>query len=510
VSARVARGRSMSEFLSAGTADAGLGVALVAAALVGAGFGALVAALVGHARAQRAETQAAERAQQLAAAETRADAERRAAEQRLAAERRHAQEQLAAARGECDTLRSQLVALERERATLEADLGNAERTTAEKLALLEHAEKQLREAFTALSSDALRANSQSFLELAKTTLGEAQRTASAELTARQVAIDGLVKPVGEALGKLDEQLRAVETARHGHYRELRQQLEQVAQAHQHLHGETRNLVQALRAPAVRGRWGEVQLRRVVELAGMLAHCDFSEQQSADTEDGRLRPDLVVHLPGGRHVVVDAKAPLDAYLDAIGSSDDAARDGHLRRHAQQVRDHMGKLGAKQYWTQFQPSPDFVVMFLPGEPFFAAALEHDPELIDWGARRHVIVASPTTLIALLRAVAYGWQQETVARNAEEIRQLGRELHERITTMTDHFTKLGQRLGDAVGAYNATLGSFEARVLVSARKLKELGAGSNAELPAPTAIETETRALRSGAEAELAEGSEAAESE
>lgn len=410
-------------------------------------------------------------------------------------------------------MRSQLLALERERATLEADLGNTERATAEKLALLENAEKQLREAFTALSTDALRANSQSFLELAKTTLGDVQRTASADLTARHVAIDALVKPVGAALGKLDEQLRAVETARHGHYSELRQQLEQVAKSHQHLHGETRNLVQALRAPAVRGRWGEVQLRRVVELAGMLAHCDFTEQQSADGDEGRLRPDLLVHLPGGRHVVVDAKAPLDAYLDAIGGADDAARDVHLRRHAQQVRDHMAKLGAKQYWMQFQPSPDFVVMFLPGEPFFAAALEHDPELIDWGARRNVIVASPTTLIALLRAVAYGWQQETVARNAEEIRQLGRELHERITTMTDHFTRLGQRLGDAVGAYNATLGSFEARVLVGARRLKELGAGSNAELPVPTGIETETRALRGGAEPELPDASEladAAESE
>lgn len=459
----------MSELLSAWAADgAAIGIALAAAALVGAGLGALVAALVGHARAQRAETQAAERAQQLVAA-----------------------------RRDVDTLRSRLVALERERATLEAQRDHARSTAAEKLALLGRAEQQLREAFTALSTDALRANSQSFLELAKTTLGEVQRTATAELTARQVAIDGLVKPVGEALRKLDEQLRAVETARHGHYSELRQQLEQVAQSHQLLHGETRNLVQALRAPAVRGRWGEVQLRRVVELAGMLEHCDFTEQQSADTEDGRLRPDLVVQLPGGRHVVVDAKAPLDAYLDAIGAADDGARDGHLRRHAQQVRDHMAKLGTKQYWTQFQPSPDFVVMFLPGEPFFAAALEHDPELIDWGARRNVIVASPTTLIALLRAVAYGWQQEAVARNAEEIRQLGRELHERITTMADHFTRLGQRLGDAVGAYNATLGSFEARVLVSARKLKELGAGSNAELPAPAAIETEPRALRSGAE-------------
>ncbi len=485
----------MSELLQALAPDgAAFGIALASAALVGAGLGALVAALVGHARAQRAETQAAERAQQLAAAETRADVERRAAEQRLAAERRHAQEQLVAARGEVDTLRSQLVALERERATLEADLGNAERASAEKLALLENAEKQLREAFTALSTDALRANSQSFLELAKTALGETQQTARADLEARQGAIDALLKPVVETLGKVDAQLRAVETARHGHYRELKQHLELVAQSHQHLHGETRNLVQALRAPNVRGRWGEVQLRRVVELAGMLEHCDFSEQMSVATEAGRLRPDLLIHLPGGKHVVVDAKAPLDAYLDAAAVADETTRAAHLRRHAQQVRDHMGQLGAKQYWAQFQATPEFVVMFLPGETFFAAALEQDPGLIEWGAERSVIVSSPTTLIALLRAVAYGWQQDRVAHNAEAIRQLGRELHERVTTMADHFGRLGQRLDDAVGAYNATLGSFETRVLVSARKLKELGAGSTGEIPDASPVEREVRALRS----------------
>jgi DNA recombination protein RmuC len=472
----------------------GFALALACAVLAGIGLGALVAGLVGHARAQRAETQATERAQQLAAAEIRAEAERRAFEQRLEGERRHAQQQLALARGEIDTLRSHLVGLERERATLEADFGNAERATAEKLALLENAEKQLREAFTALSADALRANSQSFLDLAKTALGETQQTASADLAARQGAIDALLKPVVETLGKVDAQLRAVETARHGHYRELKQHLELVAQSHQHLHGETRNLVQALRAPNVRGRWGEIQLRRVVELAGMLEHCDFTEQASVATETGRLRPDLLIQLPGGKHVVVDAKAPLDAYLDAAACAEVSARAVHLRRHAQQVREHMSQLGAKQYWAQFQATPEFVVMFLPGETFFAAALEQDPALIEWGAERSVIVSSPTTLIALLRAVAYGWQQERVAHNAEAIRQLGRELHERITTMADHFARIGQRLDDAVGAYNATLGSFETRVLVSARRLKELGAGSSGEIPEATPIERDVRRLRS----------------
>jgi DNA recombination protein RmuC len=299
-----------------------------------------------------------------------------------------------------------------------------------------------------------------------------------------------VKPVADTLAKVDAQLHAVETARQGHYAEIKQHIALVAHSHQTLHGETRNLVRALRAPAVRGRWGEIQLRRVVELAGMLEHCDFTEQPSADTEDGRLRPDLVIHLPGGKKVVVDSKTPLDAYLDTASSADDASPEDGLRRHAAQVRTHMTKLGAKQYWAQFQPAPEFAVMFLPGETFFAAALEQDPGLIEWGVERKVIVASPTTLIALLRAVAYGWQQERAARNAEEISRLGRELHGRIGTLLEHFGKVGRRLGDAVEAYNATLGTLETRVAVSARKLDALGAGTGEELAAPEPVEERPR--------------------
>src|SRR5690606_18524563 len=293
---------------------------------------------------------------------------------------------------------------------------------------------------------------------------------------------------------VDAQLHAVETARQGHYAEIKQHIELVARSHETLQGETRNLVRALRAPAVRGRWGEIQLRRVVELAGMLEHCDFSEQPTTDTEDGRRRPDLVIHLPGGKNVVVDAKAPLEAYLDAAAAADDAAREAALRRHAAQVRVHMQQLGAKQYWARLEAAPEFTVLFLPGETFFAAALEHDPGLVEWGVERRVIVASPTTLIALLRAVAYGWRQERTARNAEEIAKLGRELHERLATMLDHFAKLGARLADAVGAYNATVGSLETRVVVGARKLKELGAATGADLPVVDVIEDPVRGTRS----------------
>jgi len=462
--------------------SAGFAVAAIAGLVCGAALGALVAGLAARARAHRAEAQAAERAAQIAALDARAGEERRSAEARLAHERAQA-----------DTLRSQLVALERERASLEADLLNSERAAAEKLALLDDAEKKLREAFTALSADALRANSQSFLDLARTALGEVHQAANADLALRQQAIDALVKPVADTLAKVDVQLRAVETARQGHYAEIKQHIELVAQSHRTLHGETQNLVRALRAPAVRGRWGEIQLRRVVELAGMVEHCDFDEQPSADTAEGRLRPDLVIHLPGGKRVVVDSKTPLDAYLDAAATPDDAAREAALRRHAAQVRAHMAQLGAKQYWAQFQPAPEFAVMFLPGETFFAAALEQDPGLIEWGVERKVIVASPTTLIALLRAVAYGWQQERAARNAEEIGKLGRELHERIGTLVEHFAKVGRRLDDAVEAYNATLGSLETRVVVSARKLKELGAGASAEVPPLAPIESVARAPR-----------------
>jgi len=356
-------------------------------------------------------------------------------------------------------------------------------------------ETTLRDAFKALSADALRESNESFLALAKVRLGAERELTTSELDKRTQAIDALVKPVADTLGKVDAQLREVEKERRGHYESITKHLVLWAESSAQLKSETGNLVRALRSPSVRGQWGEIQLRRVVEMAGMLDHCDFTEQVNRNTEEGRQRPDLLLHLPGGKHVVIDAKAPLAAYLDAVEATDDATREAKLKDHARQVRDHIAKLGAKQYWANFAPTPEFVVLFLPGETFFHDALQHDPSLLEYGVEQKVIPASPTTLIALLKTVAYGWRQEKLADNAEQISDLGRELYDRVVKMAEHFARLGSQLDSAVDAYNATVGTMESRVLVSARRFRELGAATGDEIAEAEVVERKARELRGG---------------
>lgn len=355
----------------------------------------------------------------------------------------------------------------------------------------------LRDAFQALSADALQRNNQAFLDLARTSLGEFQRGASSELEKRQQAVDSLVAPIRESLERMGEKLSSIEKERHGHYSALVQQLRQVSADHTKLQLETSNLVRAMRTAPARGRWGELQLRRVVELAGMLEHCDFVEQETFGAEGRRLRPDLVVRLPGGKSIVVDAKAPLEAYLDAHETADEAAREVKLKDHARRVRAHVSALATKGYWTELDDAPDFVVMFLPGEPFFAAALQYDATLVEFGADQRVIIASPTTLIALLRAVHYGWQQERIAEAAQRVSELGRQLYDRVATLGGHFERLGKSLDRAVSAYNEAVGSVESRVLVTARRLRELGPGASADdIPALEPVQTAARKLQAPA--------------
>ncbi|MFH2088021.1 MAG: DNA recombination protein RmuC [Pseudomonadota bacterium] len=416
----------------------------------------------------------------------------------LLARLRETQAQLAQRESDLAALRAQESTLAIRCATLQTELEKDQALFAERQATLEAARDSFADAFKVISADALAKNNQSFLELARATL-EAQQAAAlasakTDLDRRQLAIGELVAPVKTSLEKFELQIQGIEKSRIDAYATLTEQVRAMAQAQGDLRLETGNLVKALRAPQTRGRWGELQLKRVVEMAGMLDHCDFFEQASTNTEDGRLRPDLIVRLPGGKNIVVDAKAPLAAYLEALEASDEDEKKRKLADHARQVRDHLRKLGQKAYWEQFQPSPDFVVLFLPGEMFYSAALEADPSLIEAGVDARVILATPTTLIALLRAVAYGWTQQALTENAERISLLGRELYERIATVTEHWGKVGRNLGEAVGAYNKSVASMESRVLVSARKFRDLKvAGEDKEIADLNPVEALPRELQ-----------------
>ena len=381
------------------------------------------------------------------------------------------------------------------KATAEATLESERRSTKEKLDLLVGAGEEMKAQFSALATAALESSNATFLQLAKSTLEKYQSEAKGELEKREKAVETLIKPISESLMQVDENVRELEKSRAEAYGSLRSQVASLLETQKALQSETGNLVKALREPQARGRWGELQLRRCLELAGMLDYCDFVEQVTAMGEDGRRRPDVVVRLPGEKNIVIDSKAPITAYLAALEATDEPSRNARLVDHARQVRQHVDSLSAKSYWSQFQPTPDFVVLFLPGEVFFRAAMDVDAELIEYAVARKVMVTSPITLISLLRAVAYGWNQQNLAESARKISEAGKQLYDRLCVMTAHMDNLGKRLDGTVKSYNEMLSSMEKRVFPAGRRMAELDRSlAAANLADPEQIEKTPRQLES----------------
>jgi len=404
------------------------------------------------------------------------------------------EQELSAGRASAERQAAEIRALTEARSALQATLDAERRSATEKLRLLQDASEQLKSQFKALASSALQDNNTNFLQLAKSVLQNYQTQAAGELAQKEQAVKSLVEPITQSLAGMNQQIQALEQKRSEAYGTLSTQVQSLMETQRALQAETGNLVKALREPQARGRWGELQLHRVLELAGMMEYCDFTEQLSFNDEERRFRPDVIVDLPGGKQVVVDAKVPLTAYLEALEAPDELTRKVCIDDHARQVRNHIDSLASKMYWSHLPCTPEFVVLFLPGEVFFRAAVDGDPELIEYGVSQKVIVTSPTTLIALLKAVAYGWNQKNLAESAKQISEAGKTLYERLCKMTEHFESLGKKLGGAVESYNDMVASVERRVLPIARKFPELDRSLAADsIPEPLQLDKTVRELQ-----------------